>query len=111
MMREHDRVSRSFTWSSTLRTDAVASGCASIVGCASWRTRARSRSQDRAALPCTHMGGTPVMGLVEIAARLGVSKSRARQLADSKDFPNGWKLSMGKVWMTTDVEAWIGRRF
>lgn len=50
------------------------------------------------------------MGLVEIAERLGVSKSRARQLAAGKDFPDGWTLSMGRVWMAADVEAWIARR-
>jgi predicted DNA-binding transcriptional regulator AlpA len=49
----------------------------------------------------------PVMGLVEIAARLGVSKSRARQLAAEGGFPPPWRLSAGSVWAAEDVEAWI----
>jgi prophage regulatory protein len=56
------------------------------------------------------MEPVPVMGLVEVAQRLGVSKSRARQLADGKDFPHGYRLSVGWVWMTADVEAWIAKR-
>lgn len=50
------------------------------------------------------------MGLAEIAARLGVSKSRARQLAAGKDFPDGARLAMGTVWAAEDVEAWIVQR-
>lgn len=50
------------------------------------------------------------MGLAEVAQRLGVSKSRARQLAETRDFPDGTRLAMGKVWSTADVEAWIARR-
>lgn len=56
------------------------------------------------------MQRVPIMGLVEIAQRLGVSKSRARQLADGKDFPAGYQLSMGRAWLTADVEEWIARR-
>ncbi len=53
----------------------------------------------------------PVMGLVEIAARLGVGKSWARQLANEAGFPGRWQLSAGDVWLRADVETWIARRF
>lgn len=56
------------------------------------------------------MQRAPVMGLVEIAARMGVSKSRARQYAAEAGFPDGYRLSMGKVWMAADVEAWLAVR-
>lgn len=52
----------------------------------------------------------PVMGLVEIAARLGVSKSRARQLVAEASAPRPWSLSAGRVWATGEVEAWIAVR-
>jgi prophage regulatory protein len=49
-----------------------------------------------------------LVALREIAERLGVSPSRARQLADRWDFPAPYdELHMGRVWLTTDVEAWI----
>ena len=57
------------------------------------------------------MAAPDVMGLTEIARRLGVSKSYARQLADSKGFPDGTRLAMGQVWSTEDVEAYIARRW
>lgn len=50
------------------------------------------------------------MGAAEIAKRLGVTKSRADQLVREKGFPDGRKLTMGWVWSTEDVEAWIARR-
>lgn len=54
--------------------------------------------------------GTPnVLGLHEIAQRLGVSKSRARQLAAGRTFPEGLRLHQGWVWSTEDIEAWIAR--
>lgn len=51
-----------------------------------------------------------MLGLYEIAQRLGVSKSRARQLAAGRDFPEGVRLHQGWVWAAEDVEAWIARR-
>ena len=48
-----------------------------------------------------------VMGLAEIAVRLGISKRYARELAGRKGFPDPTRLSMGLVWATADVEAWI----
>lgn len=56
------------------------------------------------------MQGVPIMGLVEIAARMGVSKTRVRQFAAEPGFPVGYRLSVGWVWMTADVEAWLRRR-
>lgn len=50
-----------------------------------------------------------MMGLAEIAQRLGISKSYARELAGRKGFPDATRLSMGLVWSTEDVEAWIAR--
>lgn len=44
----------------------------------------------------------------EISERLGVSQSRARQLANQWNFPAPYdELHMGRVWRTSDVEAWI----
>lgn len=47
------------------------------------------------------------MGLAEIAERLGISKTYARELAGRRSFPRGTRLHMGWVWSTRDVEAWI----
>jgi prophage regulatory protein len=48
------------------------------------------------------------MGVAEIALRLGVSKSRARQIAGARGFPAPVaKLIMGDVWEAPDVETWI----
>jgi predicted DNA-binding transcriptional regulator AlpA len=50
-----------------------------------------------------------VMGLAEIAQRLGISKSYARELSGRRGFPAGTKLKQGWVWTTADVEAWIAK--
>lgn len=48
------------------------------------------------------------MGPDEIRMRLGVSRQRAYILMNRRDFPEPWReLAMGKVWRSTDVEAWI----
>lgn len=48
------------------------------------------------------------MGPEEIRARLRVSRQRAYIIIGRKDFPDVWReLAMGKVWRSTDVEAWI----
>jgi predicted DNA-binding transcriptional regulator AlpA len=49
------------------------------------------------------------MGLAEIAQRLGISRSYARELAGRKGFPESTRLVMGHVWATADVEAWIAK--
>lgn len=37
-----------------------------------------------------------------------MSRQRAYILIGRKDFPDPWReLAMGKVWRSTDVEAWI----
>lgn len=56
------------------------------------------------------MRGAPVMGLVEIAARMRISKTRARQYVAEPGFPAGYRLSVGWVWMTADIEAWLRHR-
>jgi predicted DNA-binding transcriptional regulator AlpA len=49
-----------------------------------------------------------VMGAAEIAQRLGVSRQRVQQLVRRPDWPEPIaELTMGKVWRTSDVEAWI----
>lgn len=55
------------------------------------------------------MAAPKVMGLHEIAERLGVSKSYARELAGRKGFPDPIRLHMGLVWSAADVEAWIAK--
>jgi predicted DNA-binding transcriptional regulator AlpA len=48
------------------------------------------------------------MGASEIADRLGVSRQRVQQLVRRKDWPApAAVLTMGKVWRTADIEAWI----
>lgn len=50
------------------------------------------------------------MGPEEIRVRLGVSRQRAYILIGRRDFPAPWReLAMGKVWRSTEVEAWILR--
>ncbi len=51
------------------------------------------------------------MGPAEIADYLGVSRQRAYVLINRKDFPDPWaELSMGKVWRSTEVEAYAAAR-
>lgn len=56
------------------------------------------------------MRPAPVIDMVGIGLRLGVSKTRVRQYVAEPGFPEGYLLSVGWVWMTADVEAWIKRR-
>ena len=50
------------------------------------------------------------MSLGEIRLRLGVSRQRAHQLTMREDWPAVYeRLSIGRVWRTADVEAWIKR--
>jgi prophage regulatory protein len=53
------------------------------------------------------VGIPDVVGVAEIAERLGVTKSRADQITRQKSFPDGRKLKMGTVYDRDDVEAWI----
>ena len=55
------------------------------------------------------MGIPDVVGVAEIAERLGVTKSRADQITRGKGFPDGRKLKMGTVYSRPDVEAWIAK--
>lgn len=48
------------------------------------------------------------MGPAEIQERLKVTRQRAYILINRRDFPEPWReLAMGKVWRSSDVEAWI----
>lgn len=52
-----------------------------------------------------------VMGVAEIAIRLGVTRSRASQIVRERDFPEPAARLIGIViWATVDVEDWIARR-
>lgn len=54
------------------------------------------------------MGKLDVMGVAEIATRLGVSRSRAAQIVRERHFPEPAARLVGIViWETSDVEAWI----
>lgn len=53
------------------------------------------------------MAAPKVMGLHEIAERLGVSKSYAREIVGRKGFPDATRLHAALIWSTSDVEAWI----
>jgi predicted DNA-binding transcriptional regulator AlpA len=52
-----------------------------------------------------------LVGIAEIASKLGVSRQRASQLSTSKGFPApAARLGMGPVWRTAAVERWIKQR-
>lgn len=50
-----------------------------------------------------------LMGAAEIAKRLGgLSRERVYQITQRRNFPEPYaKLTMGFVWLATDVEAWV----
>jgi prophage regulatory protein len=49
-----------------------------------------------------------LMGTAEIRERLRISRERAYQLVNRRDFPAPYqRLAMGQVWDAEDVEAWI----
>lgn len=49
-----------------------------------------------------------LMGTAEISRRLKVSRERAYQLVNRRDFPEPYqRLAMGQIWDQADVEAWI----
>lgn len=51
-----------------------------------------------------------LMGAGEVAVRLGVTRQRVYQLVTRKGFPDPIaSLTMGQVWLTQDVEAWIAQ--
>ncbi|GIF14136.1 hypothetical protein Ate01nite_41680 [Actinoplanes teichomyceticus] len=51
------------------------------------------------------------MGAGEIAKRLGLSRQRVQQLAERDDWPEPFdELAMGRVWLISDIEAWIQRQ-
>jgi predicted DNA-binding transcriptional regulator AlpA len=53
----------------------------------------------------------PLAGPAEIASMLGVSRQRVTQLAAHPDFPRPVaELSMGKVWLRSDIETWAAKR-
>ena len=54
--------------------------------------------------------GPKFVGAKEIQRRLGVSRQRVQQLMTRSDWPAPYEvLSMGKIWLHEDVEAWIAR--
>lgn len=54
------------------------------------------------------MGKLALMGTAEISRRLGLSKQRTHQIVRERSFPEpAAVLTMGQVWQTADVEAWI----
>lgn len=54
------------------------------------------------------MGKLDVMGVAEIAHRIGVSRSRAAQIVRERGFPEPAARLIGIIiWETADVEAWI----
>ena len=53
------------------------------------------------------MSAPKVLGVQEIADRLGVGRGRVEQLAREPGFPEPTRLALGRVWSAEDVEAWI----
>jgi prophage regulatory protein len=53
-------------------------------------------------------GSQDLMGVSELADRLGVSRQRAQQLTRGENFPQPLaRLHQGPVWRTADVNRWI----
>lgn len=51
---------------------------------------------------------TPVLGITQIARRLGLTRQRAHKLAERGDFPTPvHDLPTGRLWRKGDVERWI----
>lgn len=51
-----------------------------------------------------------LMGAAEVGEFLGVSRQRVQQLVNKPEFPQPLAhLTMGKVWLAGDVEAWARR--
>ncbi|MER7165318.1 AlpA family phage regulatory protein [Micromonospora sp. NPDC000207] len=54
------------------------------------------------------MGKLRLVASQEIQEMLGVSRTRAYQITNSKSFPDPVAvLSVGRIWQTEDVERWI----
>lgn len=50
---------------------------------------------------------SPIVGLAELAAMLGVSSQRADQITAKRGFPKPYaELASGRVWRLTAVEKW-----
>ncbi|WP_377322758.1 helix-turn-helix transcriptional regulator [Pimelobacter simplex] len=48
-----------------------------------------------------------LMGIAEIAERLGVSRTRVHQLRNEGALPEPYdSLAMGPVWLRADIEKW-----
>jgi prophage regulatory protein len=59
-------------------------------------------------VPAVDTGKIRLMGMAEIAERLRLSRERASQLANRRDFPEPVaRLKMGQVWLADDVDAWV----
>jgi predicted DNA-binding transcriptional regulator AlpA len=53
---------------------------------------------------------TQFVGVTEIASRLGVSRQRAHNHIQRKDFPDPLvSLAQDRVWRAQDIERWIRR--
>jgi prophage regulatory protein len=56
------------------------------------------------------MGELRLVASREVQGMLGVSRTRAYQITNSKSFPDPVVvLSVGRIWRTEDVEWWIKR--
>nr|MDT0660563.1 AlpA family phage regulatory protein [Micromonospora sp. DSM 115978] len=54
------------------------------------------------------MGELRLVASQEVQEMLGVSRTRAYQITNSKSFPDPVAvLSVGRIWRTEDVEGWI----
>ncbi|MFV2013221.1 MULTISPECIES: helix-turn-helix transcriptional regulator [unclassified Micromonospora] len=54
------------------------------------------------------MGELRLVASQEVQEMLGVSRTRAYQITNSKSFPDPVVvLSVGRIWRTEDVERWI----
>ena len=56
------------------------------------------------------MSPAPLLGITQIARRLGMSRQRVHKLTERGDFPApSHTLSTGRVWRERDIERWVAR--
>lgn len=50
------------------------------------------------------------MAMAEIGRRLGVGRTRTKQLIARPDFPAPFdELDVGRIWLASDIDAWAAQ--
>jgi predicted DNA-binding transcriptional regulator AlpA len=67
----------------------------------------KSRAKVGVVLHPVTSAGVDLVGIIEIAELLGVSRQRVAQLADTEGFPAPiGEIRAGRIWERSDIEAW-----